>query len=32
MAQNFLTYEQQLKKLQNEKALVIPNPDDAKKL
>lgn len=32
MAQNFMTYEQQLNKLQNDKALSIPNPDDAKKV
>lgn len=32
MAQNFMTYEQQLNKLQNDKALSIPNPDNAKKV
>lgn len=32
MAQNFMTYEQQLNKLQRDKALSIPNPDKAKKI
>ncbi len=32
MAQNFMTYEQQLNKLQTIKALSIPNPNDAKKV
>lgn len=32
MAQTFMTYDQQLNKLQNEKSLSIPNPDNAKKL
>lgn len=32
MAQKFMTYEQQLNKLQHDKALIIPNPNDAKKI
>lgn len=32
MAQTFMTYEQQLYKLQNDKALTIPNPKTAKKI
>lgn len=32
MAQQFMTYEQQLNKLQNDKYLAIPNSDDAKKI
>ena len=32
MAQNFMSYEQQLNKLQYADALSIPNPDDAKKI
>ena len=32
MAQKFMTYEQQLNKLRNDKALTIPNLDDAKKV
>lgn len=31
MAQKFMTYEQQLNKLRNDKALTIPNLDDAKR-
>lgn len=32
MAQKFMTYEQQLNKLEKDKALTIPNPDEAKKV
>ena len=32
LAQQFLTYEQQISKLQKDKALIIPNPNEAKKI